>query len=82
MHFSANDTGWLEWGWSNAYAETSSMRYHAQNRHQYQDRGVQVDLPALERLSLSEVFKALEGNGATDLPPPEREIFSVPPDYV
>ena len=26
--------------------------------------------------------QALSPNGAADLPPPEQEIFSVPPDYV
>jgi hypothetical protein len=26
--------------------------------------------------------QALNPNGAADLPPPEGEIFSVPPDYV
>jgi hypothetical protein len=40
--------------------ETRSMTYRAQNRHQYQDRRVQVDLPALQHLSLmySERWKA------------------------
>jgi hypothetical protein len=41
--------------------ETNSMTYRAQNRHHYQDRQVRVDLPALQRLSLADVFKALEG---------------------
>jgi hypothetical protein len=41
--------------------ETRSMTYRAQNRHQYQDRRVRVDLPALKRLSLDDVFRALEG---------------------
>ena len=42
--------------------ETRSMTYRRQNRNQYQDRRVQVDLPALGHLSLTDVFKALEGN--------------------
>ena len=41
--------------------ETISMRYRRQNRNQYQDRRVQADLPALARLNLQDVFKALEG---------------------
>jgi hypothetical protein len=44
-----------------ARGETKSMTYRAQNRHQYQDRRVQVDLPALERLSLADIFRVLEG---------------------
>jgi hypothetical protein len=42
-------------------AETQSMRYRRQNRHQYDDRRVQVDLLALQRLSLADIFRALEG---------------------
>jgi hypothetical protein len=41
--------------------ETESMRYRAQNRNRYSDKRVQVDLPALERLSLADVFRTLEG---------------------
>jgi hypothetical protein len=41
--------------------ETCSMTYRAQNRHRYQDRKVQVDLPALRRLNLDDVFRVLEG---------------------
>ena len=41
--------------------ETRSMTYRRQNRNQYQDKRVQVDLPALQQLSLADVFRALEG---------------------
>jgi hypothetical protein len=41
--------------------QTRSITHRAQNRHQYQDRKVQVDLPALQRLSLADVFRVLEG---------------------
>jgi hypothetical protein len=41
--------------------KTRSMTYRRQNRSQYQDRRVQVDLPALSALSLADVFRALEG---------------------
>jgi hypothetical protein len=44
-----------------ARGETRSMTYRAQNRSQYQDRRVRVDLPALQRLSLADVFRVLEG---------------------
>jgi hypothetical protein len=44
-----------------ARGETRSMTYQAQNRHQYQDKKVQLDLPALQRLSLQDVFRTLEG---------------------
>jgi hypothetical protein len=45
-----------------AKGETRSMTYRRRNRNQYQDTRVQVDLGALERLSLADVFKALEGS--------------------
>jgi len=35
-----------------------------------------------ESLNVVAAAQALNANGAADLPPPEREIFSVPPDYV
>jgi hypothetical protein len=41
--------------------ETRSMTYRRQNRNQYQDRRVRVDLPALQRLNLDDVFRVLEG---------------------
>ena len=41
--------------------ETKSMTYRRQNRNQYQDRRVRVDLPALQRLNLDDVFRVLEG---------------------
>jgi hypothetical protein len=44
-----------------ARGETRSMTYRRQNRNQYSDRRVQVDLVALQRLELGDVFKALEG---------------------
>jgi hypothetical protein len=44
-----------------ARGETRSMTYRRQNRNQYQDRRIQVDLVALTRLSLADVFSALEG---------------------
>jgi hypothetical protein len=44
-----------------AKGETKSMTYRRQNRNQYQDRRVQPNLPALQQLSLADVFRALEG---------------------
>jgi len=41
--------------------ETSSMKYRSQNRQQHEDKKIPVDLPALERLSLADVFNVLEG---------------------
>jgi uncharacterized protein len=35
-----------------------------------------------ESLNVVAAAQALNANGAADLPPPEREIFSVPPHYV
>jgi uncharacterized protein len=35
-----------------------------------------------ESLNVVAAAQALKANGAADLLPPEREIFSVPPDYV
>jgi hypothetical protein len=35
-----------------------------------------------ESLNIVAAAQALKPNGAADLPPPEGEIFSVPPDYV
>jgi hypothetical protein len=35
-----------------------------------------------ESLNIVAAAEALNPNGAVDLPPPEREILSVPPDYV
>jgi hypothetical protein len=37
--------------------ETQSMTYRAQNPHQYQYRKVRVDLSALQRLNLTDVFR-------------------------
>jgi hypothetical protein len=44
-----------------ARGETKSMTYRRQNRNQFQDRRVQLNLPALKDLTLGDVFKALEG---------------------
>jgi hypothetical protein len=44
-----------------ARGETKSMTYRRQNRNQYQDGRLQVDLPALKDLTLADVFRALEG---------------------
>ena len=41
--------------------ETRSMTYRRQNRHEFQDRRVRVNLPTLKDLTLGDMFRALEG---------------------